>query len=412
MIKLAYYVSHPIQYQAPLLRRIAREPDIDLEVFFGSDFSLHAHAEKNFGRTVRWDVDLLGDYKHDFLPQLWKAKGTGPLSPFNYGLGRRLRKGRFDALWVHGYLHPTNLLAMAEAFRAGIRVLVRDEAHLQGRINGHARVKRAVIDWQVRNGAMYLAIGSANAAFYRTLGVPEDRISLVPYAVDNSRFQEQARAAAECVDELRSELNLERHRPVILYAGKFIPVKGVDLLIRAYSKLPRERGEPWPYLILVGGGPLRAELEQLAAQSGVHGVRFAGFKNQTELPAYFCLSTFLALPSNYEPWGLIVNEAMSCGRPTIVSDVAGCCPDLIEDGVTGYRFRSGDADHLAEVLLKATKDPEHARSMGQASLNRMSTWDYEADVRGIRDALTRLFPHRLNRWSARITPHAGVQVDI
>jgi glycosyltransferase involved in cell wall biosynthesis len=397
MIRLAYYVSHPIQYQAPLLRRIAQDPEIDFEVFFGSDFSLHAHAERNFGRTVHWDVDLLGGYKHEFLPQVWKAKGTGPLSPFNYGLGRRLRERKFDALWVHGYVRPTNLLAMAEGFRAGLPVLVRDEAHLQGRqtVAHYERLKRAIAAWQVRNGAMYLAIGSANAAYYRALGVPDDRIAIMPYAVDNGRFQHQAAAAAERVDGLRRELNLEPQRPVILYAGKFIPVKGVDLLIRAYSRLPRHNGEPWPYLVLVGGGPLRAGLEQLALQCGVPGVRFAGFQNQTELPAYFCLSSVLAMPSNYEPWGLIVNEAMSCARPAIVSDVAGCAPDLIEDGVTGYRFRSGDVDGLADALHKSTRDPEHAKAMGQASSKRISTWDYEADVRGLREALSRLFPDRV-----------------
>jgi len=398
MIKLAYFVSHPIQYQAPLLRRIAQEADIEFEVFFGSDFSLHEHQEESFGRTVRWDVDLLGGYKHEFLPEFWKARGNGVLSPFNYGLGRRLRKRKFDALWVHGYLRPTNLLAMTEAFRAGMRVLVRDDVTLQGRqtIARLERLKRAVIAWEVRHGSMYLATGSTNAAYYRTLGVPEDRIVIMPYAVDNIRFQLQAAAAAEQVHRLRSELDLEPQRPVILFAGKFIPLKQIDVLIRAYSRLPRKDGEPWPYLVLVGDGPVRAELEQLALQCGVPGVRFAGFQNQTELPAFFCLSTVLVLPSNLERWGLVVNEAMNCGCAAIVSHIVGCGPDLVENGVTGYRFTAGDVDGLADALHKATCDPDHARSMGEASLRRISSWDYEADVRALREALARLFPDRIN----------------
>src|SRR4051812_27395645 len=331
MIKLAYLVSHPIQYQAPLLRRIAQESDLDFEVFFGSDFSLHSHQEKDFGRTVQWDVDLLGGYKHEFLPQLWKAKGNGAFRPFNYGVGRRLRQRKFDALWVHGYLRPTNLLAMAEAFRAGIRVLVRDDVTLQGRqtVARHARLKRALTAWQVRHGSTYLASGSTNAAYYRELGVPDDRIVIMPYAVDNARFQQQAATAAERVNRLRSELNLQPERPVILFAGKFIALKQIDVLIRAYSKLRRNNGEPWPYLVLVGDGPLRAELELSARQCGVPGVRFAGFKNQTELPAFFCLSSVIVLPSNHERWGLIVNEAMNCGCAAIVSHSVGCGPDLV-----------------------------------------------------------------------------------
>jgi glycosyltransferase involved in cell wall biosynthesis len=405
MIKLAYFVSHPIQYQAPLLRRIAQEPDIAFEVFFGSDFSLHEHEEESFGRTVQWDVDLLGGYKHEFLPQIWKARENGVFSPANYGVGHRLRKGKFDALWVHGYLRPTNLLAMAEAFRAGVRVLVRDDVTLQGSqtIARLAGLKRAVAYWQVRHGSMYLATGSTNAAYYRALAVPEDRIVIMPYAVDNLRFQQQADAAAEQVHRLRSELNLEPQRPVILFVGKFIPLKQIDVLIRAYSKLPLKNGEPWPYLVLVGDGPVRAELEQLAVQCGLPGVRFAGFQNQTELPAFFCLGTVLVLPSNLERWGLVVNEAMNCGCAAIVSHIVGCGPDLVENGVTGYRFTAGDVDGLSDALHKVTCDPEHARAMGEASFRRIGSWDYEADVRALREALARLFPDRIN-VAARAIP--------
>ncbi len=106
-VRLAYLVSHPIQYQAPLLRRIAEETDIDLTVFFGSDFSVQGYLDAGFGVGVKWDVPLLDGYKHEFLPKLRDRGNASFASPVNYGLVRRLRgEGggpAFDALWVHGY---------------------------------------------------------------------------------------------------------------------------------------------------------------------------------------------------------------------------------------------------------------------------------------------------------------------
>ena len=97
-IKLAYLVSHPIQYQAPLLRRIAEESDIDLTVFFGSDFSLRNYEDKGFGVTVKWDVPLVEGYRHEFLPSLRDNATVSPFAPINHGILNRLSgRGRGPA---------------------------------------------------------------------------------------------------------------------------------------------------------------------------------------------------------------------------------------------------------------------------------------------------------------------------
>ena len=114
--KLAYMVSHPIQYQAPLLRRLALESDIDLTVFFWSDHSLREYSDKGFGGArVKWDVPLLKGYKHEFLPAIQSCAEPGFLAPVNRGIFRALRKGKFDALWLHGYWSANSLLAMTGA---------------------------------------------------------------------------------------------------------------------------------------------------------------------------------------------------------------------------------------------------------------------------------------------------------
>src|ERR1700727_2058270 len=89
-LRLAYLVSHPIQYQAPLLRRIAKEPDIDLTVFYGSDFSVREYKDKGFGVGVKWGVSLLDGYRYEFLPALREGERTGMTWPMNYGIFSRL----------------------------------------------------------------------------------------------------------------------------------------------------------------------------------------------------------------------------------------------------------------------------------------------------------------------------------
>jgi hypothetical protein len=133
-VKVAYLVSHPIQYQAPLLRRISQEPDIDLTVFFSSNFSVREYVDKGFGVNVKWDVPLIEGYRHEFLPSIWDKRRTGPTSQLNYGIFSRLRgdKGSagFDVLWVHGYSTLNALQGMVVAKLLGIPVLLRAESRL------------------------------------------------------------------------------------------------------------------------------------------------------------------------------------------------------------------------------------------------------------------------------------------
>jgi hypothetical protein len=138
-VRLAYLVSHPIQYQAPLLARIAREPDIDLTVFFTSDHSLRPFKDPGFGVEVSWDTPLLEGYRSKFLPQFGNSpiKDVSALSPISRGIRRALTHAdgspAFDALWVHGYATINSLQAIFHANTLGIPVLLRADMWLGDR---------------------------------------------------------------------------------------------------------------------------------------------------------------------------------------------------------------------------------------------------------------------------------------
>ena len=388
MIRIAYIVSHPIQYQAPLLRRIAMDKGLDLTVLFLSDFSTREYRDRGFGRPIAWDVELLDGYKSKVL-HAWGGRDTlGFWTPFTVGVEKDLTRGKYDAVWLHGYAHHAQLRALLAAKRHGMKVLLRGESHEKSsdRSAVTSVLKRQILSTFFRHIDAFLAIGSANRAYYLNHGVPPDKVFLMPYAVDNARFQ--AAATPERRDEVAAELALTPGRPVILFASKLQPRKRPWDLWEAYTRLsPNGVDEPLPYLIFAGEGSQRADIEASVARRQWKSVRFVGFQNQTQLPGYYAAADVFVLSSEREPWGLVVNEAMNASTAVIVSDQVGAAADLVTDGENGYVISAGDVDALTDRLRRITSDPALARSMGEQSLRRISRWDFEADVAGLFEAL-------------------------
>lgn len=389
-IRIAYLVTHPIQYQAPLLGQVAREPGLDLTVFFCSDFSAKGFLDPAFGKVIDWDIPLLEGYRYEFLPALGGRDRVSFLRPFNYGLGKRLTEGRFEVLWIHGYNRWFHWLAMWRAQARGLKVLIRDEATLISAPRNFAKrlVKEGFFAGLKRLVDGFLAIGTLNREYYRHYGISDEKIISVPYAVDNAFFQAGAERAAAGREQLRRELGLAPGRPVILFVSKIEPRKRPADLLAAYLKLTKTIAVAGPpYLLFVGDGDQRIPLEEVVRDKELDSVRFLGFRNQTELPAYYDLCDVLVLPSVQEPWGLVVNEVMNAGRAVIVSDQVGCGPDLVRNGENGYIFEAGDISGLCQTLRRVLENRERCQLMGQKSLEIINKWSFEEDIRGLKKAL-------------------------
>ncbi|CAN5415727.1 hypothetical protein BH10ACI4_BH10ACI4_37520 [soil metagenome] len=394
-VRVAYLVSHPIQYQVPLLRRIALEPDIELMVLYGSDFSVKGYKDDGFGVDVKWDLPLLDGYRYEFLPVLRDIGTQTVTSPLNSGIVSRLRGNGevppYDLLWVHGYAMVNSMVAMVAAKALGIPVLLRSDSSLKDRPRGGLKlaVKKLFFELLRELTDGVLVAGTLNEEYWRFYFGDTKPLFRMPYAVDNDYFQ---RRAIEVVPErgaLQAELGLEPGRPVILFASKLQFRKHCDHLLEAYRNLVAEMdGGPSPYLLIVGDGEARGQLESAAA--GLEGVRFCGFRNQSELPRFFDLATAFVLPARHEPWGLIVNEVMNAGKAVIVTDDVGAHPDLITDGVEGFVYPVGDVAALQEALRKLMVIPGLAEQMGQAGLARISRWSFEEDIVGFRQAVAQL----------------------
>jgi glycosyltransferase involved in cell wall biosynthesis len=380
-----------------MLRRIALEPDIHLKVFFACDLSVRGHLDQEFGVLVKWDTDLLAGYDHEFLPVVRDAiDGQVPtfLRPLNHQVGKKLREGRFDAVWVHGYNYLTNLQALRIARSIKIPGLLRAESTLHDRRRSPIKlaIKKAFFNLLAPYVSAVLSVGDENTAYWKACFGDRIPIFPCPYAVDNQFFQRESAKASANRDEFRNSLGLAAGRPVILFAGKLTPRKSCGDLISAYLKFI-ERGSPQlaPYLLIVGDGEQRPELEQQAARAALGDIRFLGFRNQSEMPRLYDLCNVFVLPSVEEPWGMAVNEAMNAGRPVVVSDRVGCHTNLVESGINGLVFPAGDvaalADSLRSVLLGDT-----SRDMGQQSLRIIQHYSFEQNVQGLRAALQALVP--------------------
>lgn len=383
--RVAIINSHPVQYFGPLYTYLNAAEDIEVTVFYCTDMSLRPSHMAGFGKSFSWDIDLLSGYDSIFLNSRPRKLGGffSLVVPEVWGV---LRSGKYDAVIIHGHSYAVCWLVLAAAKVFGIRSMMRGDTHLGLERSGWRRaLRKPIIGTFYRLFDRFLAVGSSNAAFYRALGVPAERISIFPYAVDNDRFSRESQLSDdERLHEL-SALGIPADRPIVLFASKFQPRKRPDDVLRAAAELIR-RGVDFT-LLLVGDGPTRPELERFVVEMRMDNVVFAGFINQSRLPTIYGICDVFVLPSMNEPWGLVVNEVMCAGKPVVVSKEIGCVPDLVVHGENGFLFSAGDVSGLANALQPLLTDPQLRKRMGDRSREIIGDWGYQQCLEGLRDAL-------------------------
>jgi glycosyltransferase involved in cell wall biosynthesis len=354
--RLGVLATHVIQYQAPLYQQLSRRGLVDLEVAFLSDIGARSFHDPAFGVPVAWDTDVLGGYRWLLL-----APGSrGERAAWPARLANWLR--RQDAVVLHGHAHPAMLFAAAACRAMGVPYLLRGDSHPRPASHGPRVMARHALAWvTVRGAAAALPVGQLNAAFYRRYGpVP---LFTAPYSVDSTRFATAAAAArAERAGRLIS-LGLDPRFPVVVFSGKLIPRKRPLDVIQAVAQADGTLS-----LLVLGDGPLREEVRRFERSLPV---RCLGFVNQADLPNWYACGDVLALSSDHEPWGLVVNEGMACGLVPVVSDAVGCAPDLVE-GV-GEVYPAGDVSALVHALHRVRHDLPSRREKARARLAGFTT---------------------------------------
>jgi glycosyltransferase involved in cell wall biosynthesis len=390
-LRLAFVTSHPIQYQAPLFRALAQRPEVDLTVFFCSDHGLKESRDPGFGVSFKWDVPLLEGYRSEFLPNRSPRAGNAFWGQINPGLFGRIRRGGFDAVLVHGYAFASCWIAFAAALASRSRLMLRTEVNLlEPRPFWKRVLKQSLLRPAFKIFDRCLPIGSLNYEYYRHYGVSPLRMVYAPYAVDNRFFSEKVLRAPEKRAELRAQLGLPKEGPVVLLCARLLSNKHPMDLLRA---LEATESTPPIHALVVGDGALRGECESFAKARLGKRVVFAGFQNQSQLPSFYAAADLLVLPSEQEPWGLVVNEAMASGLAVIASSSVGAAADLVWHGKTGFVYPAGRPEQLAKYLDLSFR-PETLRRFQEAGRRRISAWSLEQTVQGILRATGSSTPFR------------------
>lgn len=381
--------SHPVQYAAPLFRLMAQHPKLDILVAYCSLQGTQPGIDPGFGVEVVWDIPLLDGYPWVQIPNLSPQPSLGRFfGLINLQLWNLVRTGKFDAVAVYtGYVYASFWIAVAAAKTYRTALLFAVDAHEvtpRDRQSWKGRLKKWLLPHIFARADINLVGSSGGIKLMNSLGIAEHRVQLAPNVVNNEWWMHQAEQVNR--SKVREQWNIPEAAPVVLFCAKLQPWKRPQDILRAFAKA----NVSGTYLVLAGEGLLRTELEAEAKALNVsEQVRFLGFMNQSQLPSIYRSADLFVLPSEYEPFGVVVSEAMLCGCPAVVSDRVGARYDLIREGETGLVYSCGDVDALAAILQDVLSDPVRLRQMGEAAGKRMETWSPRENVEALVQGLER-----------------------
>jgi glycosyltransferase involved in cell wall biosynthesis len=357
-------------YRIPVFNVLARRPGLDLHVIF------LAETDETLRQWRVYKDEIF--FSHQILPSWrWRAGRTSIL--INRGLWSALNKANPQVIICGGYNYAASWEALLWSRRRGIPFVLWSESNIHDARAGQVWVE-AMKAYFLRHCDSFVVPGKASLEYLKMLGCEDASISNAPNAVDNSWFGTRAESTFRRAAEFRDQLRLPSR--FILFVGRLVPEKGVFDLLEAYAMLESGlRSEVG--LVFAGDGDSREELAQQAKRISPGTVCFPGFAQREDLAGLYALAEFLVLPTHSDPWGLVVNEAMACGLPIIVSSVAGCSADLVDDGWNGYVVPPRDSDKISAAINCVLRRPEVRRLMSAHSLERIRSYSPEACSEGL-----------------------------
>jgi len=346
-------------YRIPLFNALAQCRELDLHVIFLAETDPQLRQWQVYKEEIQ--------FSYQVLPSWRKRLGRYNVL-LNRGLARALAAAAPDIILCGGYNYIASWQALFWARLHNIPFLLWSESNRQDLRRGHALVEFLKGEFLQRCSG-FVVPGRSAFEYLRAHKIKEELIFTAPNAVDNERFSRAAEAARHAAAAGRRELNLPGR--YLLFVGRLVPEKGVFDLLSAYARLdPSLRQQVG--LVFAGNGVSRPTLEEYSAAISPGVIRFAGFAQRDQLAAYYALAEALILPTYTDPWGLVVNEAMACGLPVILSRAAGCASDLVKEKENGLLVEPGDVAALAAAMDGLARQSELRETMGARSFERIA----------------------------------------
>lgn len=371
-------------YRIHIQRRIMREiPELDLRTI-----CTHENVSDRWGFRPPEDLNVISFGPGESSQQQGKLRFA--LHEWRKGgaIISWLRHHSVRAVLVEGYNDAGRLRLIKWLHQHRIPVFLFGDSNIRSdQAQGiKALAKRQFLRPILTRCSVVFPCGRLGRDFFVKYGADPDRIAFYPYEPDYALIDTVDEAAQQAA---RAKFDLDPQRRRLVYSGRLVDVKRVDLLIDAFVRVADERPE-WD-LILAGDGPRRHELEARVPSAMRHRVKFLGFiGDQAQLTAIYKVSDVLVLPSSYEPWALVINEAARSGLAIIASDVVGAAYELVESGTNGQIFRVDSLPDLTRAI-QVTTDPVNLEAYKAASPHVLAEWIRKADpIDGLRSALTRV----------------------
>jgi glycosyltransferase involved in cell wall biosynthesis len=283
-----------------------------------------------------------------------------------------LQKLKPDVLAICGYDQAAMLTALAWTKKNHRIAILMSESKTDDKPRSYWKEIGKKIIFRCFDAA--LVGGAPHREYAFTLGLPADRIFLGYDVVENDFFSQGANKIKSRQETWREKLGLPR--PYFLSVSRFIDKKNIFRLIEAYKIYRQQAQEEVWDLVLCGDGPLAARLKDKAKK--ISGIHFPGFKQVEDLIPYYGLAGVFVMPSsNFEQWGLVVNEAMASGLPVLVSRACGCAQDLVQEGINGFTFDPYDVEEIAKLMIRMSSGKEELRVFQEASRRIISHWTPE-----------------------------------
>jgi glycosyltransferase involved in cell wall biosynthesis len=343
--KIIFVSSHPIQYQVPIFKRLAKK-NKNFFVIFGS--SIHKSTkmfDREFKKNITWGKNLQTGFK--FISFNKKDNFIYNI----YNIYKFLKKNNIKILIISGWNNFFYKSIIVISKILNIKIVIRCENNLHDDKNFKKYFKIFVYFIFFKIFYKFISIGKKNKNMYIRCGINKKKIYDAPYCVDDQFFSKKNIVKSKFL-KIKKKYK-EHNRKIFLFVGKIIDRKGYKELIQLSNLI---KNNPTLYqnstFLIVGTGNKLEEFKNLIKNKKINNFKFLGFKNQKELVYYYKLSDYLILPSLYETWGLVVNEAMSVGTPCIISNNCGCENDLVISGKNGYIYKSGNTEDLFKIVKR------------------------------------------------------------
>lgn len=370
MTRVLIVASHPVPYIIPLFRLMEAQ-GWDFQVAYCSLEGVEAYDDPDFGQAIAWDIPLLEGYPWTHLPNRSRQPGLGRfwglLNPQLWSL-----VAEFDVVIVYtGYVYASFWLTALSAkwHRKGF-IFSTDTSRFDSRRGRNW--KRSLKQWLLPRiyqlGDMILVSTHFGKTVLAELGMPRDRVQVTPFVADNDWWLQQSQQVDRAA--VRQTWSIPLAAPVVVFCAKLQPWKRPQDVLQAFAMA----AVPESYLLYVGDGVLRSQLEtQTQTLELGDRVRFLGFLNQSQLPAVYTAADVLCLSSEYEPFGVVVNEAMLCECAVVVSDRVGA-RELVQPGENGDIYPFSNVEVLAATFRRLLTQPKTLKRMGQKARQRLETW--------------------------------------